>query len=106
MSIGEAAQPERHIQSEDPSIVRQQKRRDDHLAAIGNRDEATVERGVQVRGEKEPVENVEALGVGGTVRPRLISAMVSSWKRAGRAPTLERVPPAHGYFDCLGPPAS
>lgn len=45
--------------------------RDKQLAGVVKGDEARVEEGVQLGGEEETVENIEALGVCGAIGPWL-----------------------------------
>src|SRR5207248_911586 len=71
VSFGKPRNPQRRIQPQQPSILVRERRRYHHTAVVMHRDEAQVERGVEVGSEKEPVEDVEPLRVGRTVGPRL-----------------------------------
>jgi len=79
----------------------------DENSVVGEGDEAAVEEGVEVGGEEEAVEDVEALGVGGANGPGLGVAgaegvgEVEAGDGAGAAPVVELGPPENVLADSL-----
>lgn len=68
VAVGEPLHPHRLGQPQHRPRVIVEARRHEHPPVVVHRDEPTVERGVQVGGQKQAVEDVEPLRVG--VAPR------------------------------------
>lgn len=71
MPIREAPKPERFTKAKDAAVADAKCGGQHHRSVIGHGDEPTIERRVEVRGEQEPVEYVEALTIAFAVGPRL-----------------------------------
>ena len=87
---------QRSIESEGGSGTGRESVREEHRCVLVNRDEAGVERCIEMRREQQAVEDVEALGVGVAVGPGLDVARAQELRhpeagdRATAVPVLEQ----------------